>query len=477
MRNIFHNYRWLLLIVLVAFVVRLYKIDNPVADWHSFRQADTASVTREYVKHGIDLLTPRYHDVANIQSGQDNLDGYRMVEFPILNALVAAWVLLTGASLEISSRLLSILFSLMGLVSLFFLVKGLSGNRVAYVSAVIFALLPYNIFYSRVIMPEPALVGSYLVSLLAFRLWLEKQDWRWGILSWVGLVLALLLKPFVVFLVPVYAVIAWQKYGLATWKRWDLVVYAGTSVVPMLWWRQWITQFPSGIPVNDWLFNSNGIRLRPAWFRWLFWERLTKMWLGWIGVAVLPLNLFQFKSDIWVYGAWWLGMLTYYVVIATGNVQHDYYQVIAMPIVCISVARGGVILFDWLKTKTSDRLALGLLLVAAAVAWFLAWQQVKGLFSVNNWEYVEAGEAVDRLTPADALIIAPAMGDTHFLYQTNRRGWPIGFEIDDKIQKGADFYVTTSNDDEVRELRQQYTVIEETDRYILIDLNQRQESE
>jgi hypothetical protein len=71
-----------------AFLVRLYGITNPLADWHSFRQADTASVTREYIKHGVDLLHPKYHDLSNVQSGQmnegkDNVEGWRMVEFPL----------------------------------------------------------------------------------------------------------------------------------------------------------------------------------------------------------------------------------------------------------------------------------------------------------------------------------------------------------------------------------------------------------
>ena len=48
----------LALIFLGGFVVRLYKINNPIADWHSWRQADTSAVTRNYVKYGINLFFP-----------------------------------------------------------------------------------------------------------------------------------------------------------------------------------------------------------------------------------------------------------------------------------------------------------------------------------------------------------------------------------------------------------------------------------
>jgi hypothetical protein len=470
MSKAWHSYRWLLLIILIAFVVRLYRLNNPIADWHSWRQADTASVTREYVKHGIDLLRPTYHDLSNIPSNKDNPQGYRMVEFPIVNATVAEVVILTGADLILTSRLVSIGFSLIALISLFFLVRELSGKRVAYLTALCFALLPYSVYYSRTILPEPIMLGSYCASLLGFYWWLKRGDYRWAAVSWVSLVMALLMKPFVAFLLPIYAVMAVQKYGWNVWKRGELWVYGVTSVLPLYFWREWIKQFPEGIPASDWLFNSNGIRLRPAWFRWLGWERLTKLMLGYVGVIALPFNLMRIKLDLWVYGSWWLGVGLYLIVIATGNVQHDYYQVITVPIVCISLARGLSVLYDRLKSKLPTTIALGIPSLLLVVTLALAWQQVKGYFNINHWEYIRAGQAADRLLPQDAKVIAPALGDTQFLYQTNRQGWPMGFDIEDKIAKGATHYLTTNDDDEARRLQKTYRTLEKGDDYLLLDL-------
>ena len=100
----------------------------------------------------------------------------------------------------------------------------------------------------------------------------------------------------------------------------------------------------------------------------------------------------------------------------------------------------------------------------------LAWQQVKGFYINNHPEYVTAGKATDQKVPAYAKVIAPAFGDTMFLYQTNRTGWPMNLDIDTKIELGATHYVTTSYDDEARELEQKYFTIEKTPDYILIDL-------
>lgn len=467
----------IVLILLVALSARLYRVTNSVLDWHSFRQADTASVTREYVKHGVDLLVPRYHDLANIQSGKDNLEGYRMVEFPILNA-VQALIIRAVPVLDVVliGRLVSIAFSLATLYCIYRIAEIYSGKRVAILAAWIGALLPYYIYYSRVVMPEPALLFFSTAAILTFHYWLTTSKWYWYLAALCCLLLAFLLKPFTVFLAPVFAVqvyFVWKKLK----RRWLLVVALPLlAVAPFLWWRSWIEQFPSGIPANDWLFNGNGIRFRPAWFRWLFYERLIKLMLGWVGAIFLFTALYKLtKKELLLYGSWWFGMLAYLSVIATGNVQHDYYQVLLVPILVLTVARG-VVMAEQLLKQYIPKLYAVLLTTALVVLMLLGgWSQVKGYFNINHWEYVRAGAAADRMIPPDAKIIAPAFGDTQFLYQTNRTGWPIGYDIEDKREMGAQYYISTSYDDEARQLEAEYFTIEKTPEYILIDLTRKTE--
>jgi hypothetical protein len=85
---------------------------------------------------------------------------------------------------------------------------------------------------------------------------------------------------------------------------------------------------------------------------------------------------------------------------------------------------------------------------------------------------VEAGKAVDELVEPDALVIAPYGGDTAFLYQTNRRGWPIGGAIEEKIAAGADYYVTTSLDEEAKNLLLKHENFAQNEDFLIIDLNQ-----
>ena len=464
------------LIVLVSFIVRLYRIDYPLLDWHSFRQADTASVTLRYTQEGIDLLRPKYHDLSNIQSGQDNPKGYRMTEFPLINGLIAVFLrALPQLDLVQFSRFISIVFSLGTLVTLYWLVKQIANHQLALLSAVFFGLLPYSIYYSRVILPEPFMLFFVTASMAFWVAFLKDKKLLFWWLSWILLALSLLLKPFTAFLGPVFLslLISYDKHF---YKKPTSYLFPVLVFIPLFLWRHWIQQFPEGIPASDWLYNANQIRLRPAWFRWLFWERLTKLMAGFTGVIFGFSNLFKRDKLFYILISWWLGILIFFIVIATGNVQHDYYQVLILPCLSLTLARGVLLFYKhaikFLAKKTRQAKKLSLILVTALSfsIFLLSWLQVKGFFNVNQWEYHKAGIEANLLLPKNAKVIAPAMGDTMFLFQTQRNGWPIGGEINHKIQLGATHYITTNFDQEMHELEANYNTVKKTSEYIIIDL-------
>ena len=527
----------LVAIAVLALCVRLYRVTNPLLDWHAFRQADTASVTREYLKNGIDPLRPTYLDISSLPSGTDNPKGYRMVEFPIIAISTAA--LLTAAPqlpLEQTSRVGSILFSVLGLVALYGLVRSISGRRVAMATAIAYAFLPYSIFYGRAVLPEPILLGTLLSCLYAYQRWLQYGKMRWYVVAFLLLSVSFLLKPYTIFFAPIFIALAYVKFSWRFLLNPWLWLLAVVSPVPMLAWRSWITQFPEGIPANTWLFNGNDIRFRPAWFRWLFYERLTRLLSGTFGMILIASNIFYFtKKETLIYGSWWLGMLAYLSVLATGNVQHDYYQVLLIPIVAITLGRGAIVLYTTLSARNTDyrhvvlfalgligivafgasfvlgwqksaffpemiatetiwlgvvvsivilvlvwriahgrvsvRLSSGLVVAIFCMAIVSSWQYVSGYFNVNHWQYVRAGQAVQAVADADALIIAPNMGDTQLLFQTDRKGWAIGGGIEEKIAQGADYYLSANFDDETKTMMSRFATVTQTDEFILIDLH------
>ena len=466
------EYIILSLIILLAFIVRLYKIDNPIADWHSWRQADTSSVGRIYVQEGINLLYPRYYDISTIQSGIFNPKGYRFVEFPIYNAVHSLiYTTFPIVSFEIWGRLLSIACSLISTYLLFLIGFRYLGKLGGVLASFIFAFMPFNIYYSRAILPEPMAVMFVLFSLWFFVQYYDSDNTKKLYLLSLFFSAAILIKPYVFFYsIPmifvllkrdgIVKILLQKKYYLAF-----LIV-----VVPFFLWRFWINQFPEGIPFYSWAFNGNGIRFKPSFWYWIFTERIGKLLLGGWGLIVLGFALIDKNKEKYFIHLIFYSAIFYVTLIANANVLHDYYQVLIVPALSLSLAYGIYVM--WNIQNFNQRISRLLCLFSVFVMLTSGAVQVKEYYKVNHWEITRAGKFVDENTPDDALVIAPYNGDTAFLYQTNRFGWPyLDRSIEEEIEKGADYYVSVSYDEQTKKLMEKFPVIEENKEFVVIKLH------
>lgn len=470
---------FLLLILFGGFLARLYKIDNPVADWHSWRQADTASVTRIYLEKGIDLLHPRYHDLSALQSGLVNPEGWRFVEFPLYNVAHALLVQnFPQFSLEKWGRLLSVVLSLFSVAFVFLLGKRFISAAGGLLAAFFFAFLPYNVYFSRAILPEPAAVAFALAALYLFSVWLDKNRRGWLVLAGLAFSLGLLIKPYVIFYGVPMVWLAFRRFN-GDLKRLvvslDLWLFAFIALAPVGLWRVWLTQFPEGIPYYKWAFNFMGIRFRPAFWRWIFGERLGDLILGIWGLLPFLAGLVKkpIGDDKWFPHIFGLGMFLYVAVVAAGNVRHDYYQSLIIPAVVFILSRG--VLYLWNTTELMQPFTRILTLFAVFLGVYLSAQDVKAFYQINHPEIVRAGEALDKIAPKDALVIAPYNGDTAFLYQTKRSGWPIQqLPIEELVRLGADYYISVDiNDPGTFDASKKFEYAVQEKDFVIIDLNRK----
>lgn len=443
-------------ILLFGFILHTNQHDAPVADWHSWRQADTSSVTRNFISsQKVNWLYPTYHDLSSIASGLPNPNGFRFVEFPIYNA-AGAYLKLAAPELTTESvgRIVTSISSALTVLFLFLICRRLIGRRVAYLAAITYTVLPYNLFYGRVILPDPTMVMFGLGATYFTVKYIFTNKIRWFALSIVFTIFAVLIKPISIFLLLPIVYLWFQSYGF-NWKKWLMLGLGGAiAVIPFILWRLWISNFPEGIPASDWLFNGNGIRFKGAFWYWIFADRIGRLILGYWGLILLGFGLIRkMEGKYKLYPILLaLGSFLYLVVIATGNVQHDYYQILIVPSLAIFVALG----IDFLISSSTliNKFASKILAVVCFIFMIaFGWYFVKDYFNINHPEIVAAGKAVNELIPQESKVIAPYGGDTAFLYQTNRAGWPIvQGSIDQMVKDGADFYVSTNFDDLTNEL-------------------------
>jgi 4-amino-4-deoxy-L-arabinose transferase-like glycosyltransferase len=468
-----NQYFWLIVIILLGFWVRRYKIDNPVADWHSWRQADTAAVARNFFQEGFNPLVPKYDDMSGVAENPiPNPQRYRFVEFPIYNSLVYFLYLLNGGVDERLARLVSILMSLGSTTFLFFIVRKYWGEFTALVSAFVFALLPFNIYFSRVILPEPTLVFFSLGMFYFTDLWIWENSRRLYFISLLFAVAAFLIKPVAIFyLLPlIYSYYQKEKRFWPIPKRYYLWIIP--ALLPFIGWRVWISQHPEGIPASNWLFNGNNIRFKPAFWKWIIGDRFGREILSVTGTVLFFIGLLKKDSKNLLLHLLAVSSFLYLIVFATGNVQHDYYQTLIIPALSVFLARGLVVLIQGIPGFVPRIWTIPLAVLFFLLTFYLSWNEVKGFYQINNGSIVVAGKEADRILPKNAVVIAPYNGDTAFLYQINRHGWAyVALPTDELIKKfGVTHYVSVNYDDKTNWVIKKYTVLEKEPGFVIVDL-------
>lgn len=463
-----------------AFAVRLYRFNGSVTDWHSWRQVDTSAVSRSFVQNGFDILHPTFEDISNVPSGLDNPHGYRFVEFPIYNVLQAGgFVLFHIFTLEEWGRIVTILASLFSLVFIFLLAKKYIGVVGAFFAAGFFAFDPFNIYYSRVILPDPSMVAATLACIYFFDLYISSKKKVLPLLFLVGSIffgaVALLLKPYAIFFFLPLLVLAFQKWNWKLFLQPILYVSLIITVIPLGLWRLWIMQYPAGIPASAWLFNGGNIRFTGAYFYWIYANRFARTILGLWGLPLFIFGILSNRKSIILFLSFVLSSLVYVTVIARGNVQHDYYQILIIPSIAFMIGLGVDRLVHLPKEYGGKLAVYAIIILSVIFGLAFGWYYVKNDYNTNP-TLVAAGQAADQLTPKNAKILTFRDGDTTLLYYTNRLGWAsLEKSLPQMIAMGADdMLIVNPTPTDFSGFGKEYKVIASNSQYLLLDLAHKQ---
>ncbi|OGK52783.1 hypothetical protein A2966_04730 [Candidatus Roizmanbacteria bacterium RIFCSPLOWO2_01_FULL_41_22] len=471
----------LLAILIVAFAFRLYKINTPLADLHSWRQVDTAAVARNFNKLGFDLLHPRYDDLSSIESGKENPNGWRMVEFPLYSAAFGLlYRYLPIFPVEIYGRLTTVFFSLVIIAVIYYLTKKEAGRTAASFAAITYAVMPFFVFFSRVVLPETTAVAfAFMAILFLYQTTGAKSKstpFGYYFLSILSFAVAVLIKPTVIFYgLPLLYLFA-QKHQWSIWKKGDVYLYFILTLLPFVLWRLYIKQYPEGIPYNDWLFTSvntfEGLKkifFKPAFFRWIFFERLG------IGIFGVYLSVFFFlglvaKTKKYLLHVILLACVIYLFTFQGGNVQHEYYQTIILPPVAIMVGLGVAFLISQGKYLLHPALTYLLIAIFFTAGFAFSFYKVRDFYIYPN-DLIQKAKIISSLTNENDRIVTDRNGDTTLLYLANRRGSPAIYKTPAEFSAMGYKYLITANQESVANLKAEgYQVVVETNMFTLISL-------
>jgi len=473
------DYLILTALIVFAFAVRLYKIDTPLADLHSFRQVDTAAVARNYVRDGINLMRPVYDDQSNIQTGFENPEGLRFVEFPLYNALIALFSrYLPIVSLEIWGRLISVGFSLVTLGILYYFALKEKNRIAAIATGLVYGLFPFIVFFSRVVLPETTAIGHMMIGLLLMYHGVKKGKNHTILLTLGGIFVALsiLIKPTTIFYGISVLYLFLSAYKFDIFKTWRFYYIGFLCLIPFILWRGYITQFPEGIPANSWLFSTvhtfegpREILFRPAFFRWIFMERIGSGILGMFGSAFLLMGIVSHYKRLFIPSI----ILSGFVFLFTfqgGNVQHEYYQTILFPAIALAV---GVGIAQFLKLPKS--VAQPFIVYPTVAVFFLfsiafSYYKIKDYYSYPQ-DLPKIAELVRIFTKPTDRIVTDRLGDTTLLYLMDRKGAPAIYkELPELKEMGYNYMVTLDEEKTTKYKEEGYEVMIENELFSLIKL-------
>lgn len=466
----------LAVVILLAVLTRSYKINSSLTDWFSWRQTDTAAVGRFLERNGFNLLKPQYYDLSSIQSGIDNPQGLRMVEFPIYNALFAfLHHYFPFLAIEIWARIVSVGFFLIMLIPFFLFLEKEYGLVEAFFGSLFLAINPFTVFYSRTVLPDmPATAVSFLAIYFLYRN--VKSSPIFFMITAFLMAMALLIKPTVIFFLLPALYLLWQRNTGAVNKVISSVVFLFLVLAPLVVWRSYIGQFPEGVPANQWLITSvntssglQSIFFRPAFFRWIFYERVSQLILGgFLGFFLFLGILFDQKKNTKLPFFFLLSSLLYLFVFQGGNVQHEYYQTLILPTLGLFIGIGAGYYFRQKKNNfVIVRLAVifGFFIISALFSFY----QVKDKYNEQP-QLLLIADVVKSLTTKKDLIVTDSQGDTTLLYLSDRRGYPAPYrELPDLKQQGANYFVT-QNLDYKNKLQGVYDLVFENNQVLIFKL-------
>lgn len=471
----------LLLILTVGLFFRLYKINTPLADLHSWRQADTAAVARNFTRDGIDLLHPRYDDLSGREAGQENPQGFRMVEFPLYNAIFALiYKLSPFLPVEIYGRLTSAIFSLLIIAVIYYLLLKENGRLPAVIASLTYAVFPFFVFFSRVVLPETtalafALISIFLlyqsgqkkISLFKFSLYLAA--------SALSFTLAILVKPTVIFYSPVLIYLFWQKYKLKFFRKINFYLFFLFAFLPFILWRYYIKNFPEGVPVSDWLITSvntyeglKNIFFRPAFFRWIFFERINNLILGGYLSFLLILGVLK-KNPKLFFHTFLLSNFLYLFTFQGGNVQHEYYQTLILPTLAIFIGLGVQLFFQIRKNLIPLFFSIPFIIAIFILSFYFSYYRVRDYYNYPQ-DLTQIAKIINTLSRNTDKIVTDTTGDSTLLYLTDRKGAPSLYKDPPTLSQLGYSYMIIFNKDYAKELKEDFAAVFENDKFVMFKL-------
>jgi 4-amino-4-deoxy-L-arabinose transferase-like glycosyltransferase len=437
-------------ILVVATAFRIYRIDAPYIDAHSWRQVTNADIARNWTEGPIQLAKPMVS-----WGGPDGRVG---MEFPLLHLLTAWTWRITGVN-DAAGRAVAVVFSVGTVWLLYLLGTRLFGRSAGLASAAVFALSPSNIYFGRTLLSDVPMLFFSVAAVLGYVIYVQTSSQAAALLGATSLALAGLVKvPAILVLGPVVWCGVLARRGKLLADPWFVAAPLAALGAVFLWYLHadllyqstGLTQAifrPSGTYPSEIAAWSGPFTTVSHWTRaellnsYTFWN-LAKRYYSlhltppvFAAAAVGALFAWRPFPQRTVVDVWALASATLVLVSLAGQIPHEFHQLPTLPPLALYAGLALAPVFDAALCGRLGKVRAVVLplCTAAAISYFVFnFRNEYGIRRLYRSDpigpTVAAGSAIDVVTPKDGLLVVMEFrrfgtNSPLLLYFSHRKGW------------------------------------------------------
>ncbi len=390
--------KWVLLVSVVCLFIlgiglRLYDLTDPPLD-SAYRQLHAAIIARGMYYQMLPGVDPALRQEAiNLWHKED------VFEPPIFERIVALTYLLTGAERIWIARIIASLFWIIGGVALFQLARKMTSTDGAVTALAFYLVLPFGVEISRRFQPDPFMVMWILLAALALYTWEEKRDWKSAVLAGLACGIAVIVKVFAVFFITGMAIAMVLISGSLKQSLKNLQIWLMAGIMIALPALVYLVLRPGSQDyLVFWSTSFAGLLTQPSFY--VRWIELLNTLLGALTVmiALAGVVILKSKPRALMVGLW----LGYFVFGLTEPWQihtHDYYSLILVPIVALSLASVATAFFNRLSNQPKfwQYAFVGIALLALAIPAWKVRLDLAAEDSRTNWlAWTRLGKSIPK---------------------------------------------------------------------------------
>jgi 4-amino-4-deoxy-L-arabinose transferase-like glycosyltransferase len=434
-------------ILMVAAILRFTHINQPFVDMICWRQSSTAMMAENFYRTNWNIFYPEinWHGPGPSYNGR---------EFQTVTYIAALLYNFVGPQ-EWVGRSIVAIFGLLGIFSLYQLVRRVWDNDRALMSAAVMALMPGSIFIERSFLPDPAMVALVTTSFWMLVAYLQTDRKSYLVLACLIGCLGFLTKlpGLIVGLPMVYAMVIYfiRQKELFSKRLLYLTIGGVLVLIPVILYYLWARHLSQTYPpyhfagAGNWVWADG---LRDWWHQGYFLYKLIHIFEVWfwtipvIFLVILGLISPPGKDELvhkettgpladhpiklpWLFHWWFLAFGFYYLIGARELVDNPWNIHILNPAAAALAGHALITIFSRWRSIAGKPIASIVLFSCILIIYWYGQYGLQWAYKPYGLINRQLGLALQKVSKPNELVVTledPIGAPVAILY-SQRRGW------------------------------------------------------